>query len=394
MKRSAVCVALAGGALSLAAWLGAAQNNVDAGRLKPGRKYTTQERLEERHLAAVRAAREGFAHARHKVISNAGCQDVRAVIHVHAEDAPHTKGTRPEVLQAAHRAGVHVVMWSEHKGPLEGTWTGMREGVLFIAGAEEDHRLRFPGAAGDPAGTLLFLSHLEERPEAPSDGFEGMEIYNRHADQTDEPQFERWFGEAMKSPELWARLVALAGRYPDEVFAAACDYWPELTARWDRENRARLFTGIAANDSHQNQIYRGTTFDPYQVSFRNVSTHLLVHDLTDAEVRAALREGRAYVAHDWLCDPSGFFFVIKNGHLGGMMGTRIPLEKGKTEVVVETPLAANLRVLRDGAVVREKVTDSLRFKIAEAGVYRVEAWLDVDGELRPWIYSNPIIVAP
>ena len=28
--------------------------------------------------------------------------------------------------------------------------------------------------------------------------------------------------------------------------------------------------------------------------------------------------------------------------------------------------------------------------VAAAGVYRVEGWLKVDGEERPWIYSNPI----
>lgn len=28
----------------------------------------------------------------------------------------------------------------------------------------------------------------------------------------------------------------------------------------------------------------------------------------------------------------------------------------------------------------------------EPGAYRVEAWLKLDGEYRPWIYSNPIYV--
>jgi hypothetical protein len=28
--------------------------------------------------------------------------------------------------------------------------------------------------------------------------------------------------------------------------------------------------------------------------------------------------------------------------------------------------------------------------VTEAGVYRIEVWLEVGGEMRPWIYSNPI----
>src|SRR4029078_5293029 len=70
--------------------------------------------------------------------------DYRAVLHVHAEDSDHTKGTRAEVLRAAKAAGVSIVMFTDHRGPKPDTWSGMREGVLFLAGSEDDHLLRFP----------------------------------------------------------------------------------------------------------------------------------------------------------------------------------------------------------------------------------------------------------
>lgn len=67
----------------------------------PGRKYTTVERLDPAHLEAVHRARAGFA-AQRKVLPLAGVyNDYRAVLHVPAEDAPHTKGTRAEVLTAS-----------------------------------------------------------------------------------------------------------------------------------------------------------------------------------------------------------------------------------------------------------------------------------------------------
>ena len=75
-----------------------------------------------------------------------------------------------------------------------------------------------------------------------------------------------------EGPPEWAKLAKREASFPDEVFAAGTDYWPTLFAKWDQKTAAHPFTGIAANDSHQNQTYNGVTFDPYEVSFRNVST--------------------------------------------------------------------------------------------------------------------------
>ena len=32
------------------------------------------------------------------------------------------------------------------------------------------------------------------------------------------------------------------------------------------------------------------------------------------------------------------------------------------------------------------------FAVTDAGAYRLEAWLKLDGELRPWIFANPVYV--
>jgi hypothetical protein len=34
--------------------------------------------------------------------------------------------------------------------------------------------------------------------------------------------------------------------------------------------------------------------------------------------------------------------------------------------------------------------ESLDHPVTRAGVYRVELWLPIGGERRPWLYSNPI----
>ena len=122
---------------------------------------TTLERLSPARLEALHQQRVEWMKVR-KVEPLPGIyNDYRAVLHVHAEDADHTKGTREEVLKGAKAAQVKVVMFTDHRGPKSGTWSGLREGVLFIPGSEDDHQLRFPG----PAGELRFLSHTEEEPD-------------------------------------------------------------------------------------------------------------------------------------------------------------------------------------------------------------------------------------
>jgi hypothetical protein len=47
-------------------------------------------------------------------------------------------------------------------------------------------------------------------------------------------------------------------------------------------------------------------------------------------------------------------------------------------------------LLKDGKVIAETSGDTLLNTVEDPGVYRVQAWLEIDGEPRPWIYSNPI----
>lgn len=352
---------------------------------QPGRHLSTVQRLEAVHLEAVHKARQQFAAARKEVPPAGIYQDFRAVIHIHAEDAAHTKGTRAELLAAAKQTGVQVVVFTDHRGPKPDTWRGMRDGILFLAGSEDDHQLRVPGTP-----ELKFLSHLEERPDMPSAGFTGTEIYNRHTDAADDPEFLKYFQAAAGNPAEWASLVGRWRQYPDEAFNAGTDYLSLFVQRWDKETAARPFTGIAANDSHQNQIFQGTTFDPYPVSLRSVSTHILARELTEAAIRRSLVEGHVYVAHDWLADPTGFSFVGVNNLGVFHMGDAVPLT-GTTHLVAELPLAAHLKLFRNGVLVNEVAAAAkLDFSTKEPGAYRLEAWLPVDGEERIWIYSNPV----
>ncbi len=358
--------------------------------LKPGRKYTTVERLEEERLAAVHAARAEFAKQRQTLPWVGVYQDIPAVLHIHAEDAPHTLGKRAEVLAAAKKAGIRVVLFSDHgAAPGAGAWQGERDGVLFLAGNENGskHELAYP----NPAPGVRFHSHVEGQMDASPDGWDGMEIYNRHADAEDDTDLPGMLKEASDWPARMKILTALFAKYPNEVYGAGCDYWPEIFARWDKIQQERPFTGIAANDAHQNQVFGGLTLDRYEVAFKNTVTHILAREVTAPAIIASLRAGRAYVSHDWLCDATGFAFVAANNLGVFAMGDTAPFVGG-TKLIARAPVPALWKIFRNGAVVLEQRGSQVTFDAKETGVYRAEAWLEVDGELRPWIYSNVIRV--
>ena len=129
-------------------------------------QFTVRQRLERDRLQAAHETRTRWARERAPVPELTAYRDYRALLHIHAEDSNHTRGTRAEVLAAAKKTGVQVVMFSDHRGPKPETWRGFRDGVLFFAGSEDgDGVLRYPtfDDQGHPStnDALRFISHVE-----------------------------------------------------------------------------------------------------------------------------------------------------------------------------------------------------------------------------------------
>src|SRR5262245_32221266 len=121
-----------------------------------------------------------------------------------------------------------------------------------------------------------------------------------------------------------------------------------------------------------------------------MSQPILLRDFNEKSVRQAVKQGHAYVAHDWLCDPTGFTFIAeRTGKRRAIMGDEVKFEQG-LRLRLEAPSAGTIKLFRNGTVIRELKADKLEFEATEAGVYRAEVWLEIDGEQRPWIYANPI----
>jgi hypothetical protein len=155
----------------------------------PPRKHSNLQRLAPERLAAAHADVERLKPRRVALPPRPGLTDYRCVLHAHAEDFDHTGGTLPEMLADAKQAGVHAVLLSDHYRPprdfIDGRWRGLKDGVLFIPGAEVHgflaHRVwsvlnRMDLTGRDfvdtvtADGGLIFLSHIEDRRDHPVDG--------------------------------------------------------------------------------------------------------------------------------------------------------------------------------------------------------------------------------
>src|SRR5215470_533786 len=236
---------------------------------RPGRKYTSIERMNMDRLRAVHEDRLRFASQRKQPAVSTGYTDYKAILHAHAEDASHTGGTRPELLAAAQKTVVQIVMLTDHVRPerdfIDDSWRGMHDGVLFIPGAEHEGFLSYPmrsiraekwSSQADyiklvrSGGGLIFLSHVEDHLDWPTAELDGLEIYNHHTDIKDEGAFTLWLQGSLTDAVRLPLLVKALEQYPEEVFGAQQDYLTEIIAKWDRENQQRPLTAVAANDCH------------------------------------------------------------------------------------------------------------------------------------------------
>ena len=403
-------------------------------------QYALADALERMRLEKLRATHErieSLKEERRNVSLRSGYDDVRALLHVHSAFSHDSRGTIDEIVDAAKQVGAQVIMFTEHPAShydyIVDGHQGMKDGVLLIPGAETGGYLAYPKrsiqdekTAGRQqladlirsTGGQVFLCHLEERMDWDVDHLTGTEIYNTHADFKDETKLIA----ALRSPLTLLTLSSAIDRYPQEVFGALLDYPADYLKRFDELCQRARHTGVSANDAHHNQAYRGAItedgtivledalgkklaeldpdkipllkpllrnkqpgdvifeldLDPYPRSFRHVSTHLLLHEVTPDSVRAALKASRAYVAFDWLADPTGFVYQAALDQQDWPIGSEVALSDGLL-LRVETPQQGTIKMFRNGELVKEKQGHSLDVPVTQSGVYRAEVWLTLAG---------------
>jgi len=355
---------------------------------------------------------------------NPGFVDYKGVIHVHSNLGGHSTGTLPEIVRAAESEGLKFVVMTEHPSAevdtAAQTLNGFHRGILFVSGnevsAQNGDRFLIPkGIATTEPANRLSTSEIVRAAESqdrlvlvayPADykswnlpGFNGVEVYNI---ATNAKQARRIL---LLFDGLWSY-----GSFPDLLLARFYSRPDRELQLYDESIRAqgRPIVLTAGIDAHQNIgfglsdssgkkiIY--AQLDPYERSFAILRNHILLEEgqvFDEANLLAALKKGHSYIAFDFLCDSTGFFFGADAGDQHKIMGDEIPLLTNP-RLIVKTPVKASISLLRDGQVI-QKVEDSTNFQFTptESGAYRVEVTLSQLGGIvanKPWVISNPIYV--
>lgn len=334
-------------------------------------------------------------------------------------------GSHAEIARAAIRAGLNVVIVTDHNVLVQGVekyYQLDNKRVLLLAGEEIHDRLRDPqknhllviGAnremasyAARPqnlidqvykAGGLSFIAHPND-PEL-------------KAFREDDISWVDWDARGYTGIELWNGFSEFKNVVHGKLDAIFYAYFPQFLARgplpetikkWD----ALLETGqkvvaVGGSDAHAIPARMGPlrrTVFPYEFHFRAINTHLLIDRELTGNLAAdktlvydAFRKGHAFIGYDLPHPTTGFRFTAQGKDSTASMGDEIRLGTGVT-IQIRLPVKAECRLVKGGEIVRVwKDLEICAQTLSKPGAYRVECYLDYLGRQRGWIFSNPIYV--
>jgi hypothetical protein len=339
--------------------------------------------------------------------------DLACVVHLHSTYSDGT-GTVPEIVRAARRSQVDVVLLTDHDtlGAKQAGEEGWHGSVLLLVGEEvsplgRDHYLAF--------GIDEHVRHsgrsVAEICQAVRDtggfGF-AAHPWSRGSERFRRPGMPFGDIEAADGVELWSFATDTAERLASIPAALSFMAAPGRTLDHPPERNLRAWEGLCARrrtpaigglDAHQFGKRVGP-FVPirlmsYRRSFAQLRTHVLCEEPPAGElehdreqVYSALREGRSYIAVDSLSPARGFRFWAEGPGGELAMGAEAPAGRYSLHAVLPAP--ASLRLLRDGEQIAGREAPALVCDVDEPGVYRVEAQLERHGRPRSWVLSNPI----
>jgi len=333
-------------------------------------------------------------------------------------------GTHADLGHAALKTGVDVLIVTDHNILVEGMNEYFRDGkkrVLVLACEEvhdqgrdpqKNHLLIF-GAdrelaplADNPqslidavriAGGICFIAHPFD-PAMPA--FGETDISWVDWDVTNFTGIELWNGFSELKSVAKGKWDAVAYAYfpkfiPHGPLPEALHRWDELTARGQR------VVAVGGSDAHAQHLSLGPLHKiifPYEYHFSTINTHTLTPtpltgDLIQDRkmIFDALGAGHCYIGYDLPAQTRGFQFSAQGKNNTAIMGDEIK-PAGALTLQARLPAAAEIRLVRNGKVVKTAHGDTLLHITDEPGVYRIEAYRHYLGKRRGWIFSNPVYV--
>jgi hypothetical protein len=387
-----------------------------------------------------------FQKLRKEPLSVTGLKLYRGVMHVHSYWSHDSKGTLADILPAAKADDIDFIFLTDHPrgniDTLPRRYNGRFGNVLIISGSEKQGFDAWPldsvvidwNKNKDTIaknivenGGMIFYAHPEEPHNWDNKWYQGMEIYNFHADTKDE----------FLIPQI-ANFIINGSNYPQLSFREMFDEQTAILSRWDSLNTKRKIVGFSAVDTHENQNIRvryikdgriewsgsnakvidttkvsfwnkwllhppdqsGWIFkwmiDTYKEGFRYITNYVYADTLSVASLSGNIMKGHLYTAFRSLGDAGGFMFygTGQNDSIYGIMGDSVEFEKVKSLRAV-SPLPGQFRLIHNGKIVDTSSYDCYEYKwedMIEKGAYRIEVHIKIRNKDIPWVYSNPIYV--
>jgi len=292
-----------------------------------------------------------------------------------------------------------------------------REAIYNTATPESVSLLRETGA-------VILQAHGEQRTveELGPLGLDGFEIYNLHANVAPNLRQEFLGLDPLGFISALGPFLLEGGPPATLAILGFIEPSPPALRVFDTlVAQGQHLTGTAGTDSHQNVLSipagDGERVDSFRRMMRWFSNHLLVSELSPAAARAALVEGRLYIAFEAFGTPSNFDFRAQAGTEVTEMGESVSLADAPTIHVTRPGLLnadldvpMSIRLIKaevgGGVEVAVETEGDLVFTPTQPGAYRAEVkirpeqYRDALGDSADallsrevvWIYANPIYV--
>jgi hypothetical protein len=120
--------------------------------------------------------------------------------------------------------------------------------------------------------------------------------------------------------------------------------------------------------------------------------YVLAADRSREALVSALSQGRVYFAFELFRLASAFrFHAVDAAGAAWQIGDEVPSAPGLTFEAF-APHPGLITILRNGQPIARAEDARLSVPAEGAGAYRAEVAISVQGQWRPWIFSNPIYV--
>jgi len=371
----------------------------------------------------------------------------RGVMHAHSYLSHDSKGTLTDMIPAAKYAGLDFIFLTDHpkfdQDTIPKGYHGNYDGVLIEPGSEKqgfdcwpldstiiNWKLPKDTVAKKIVanGGIIFYAHTEEPHNWGNPDYQGMEIYNFHTDTKDDES------------ATWHILnfIVNGNKFRPWALREFFDEQSTILARWDSLNMKRKIVGFSAVDSHENQSFRarylkngriqwigpnakpvdtmevkfwnkwlfsepdqsGWVFkfmiDTYKEGYNYITNYVLADSLSVQSLAENIKKGHLYTAFKSLGDAKGFQYYARNRNdsISGILGDSIKSNQVKSFHAI-SPLPGQFRLIHDGKTVDVTSGESYEYSWSgpsEKGAYRIEMHIKLNGELVPWLYSNPIYI--